>query len=175
MRSMLKKKPGKSNRGGARPGAGRKPGQFNPVFDTLAQCAAGTGVPMTALRMAKANGCRAFRHGRVDFMEFVRWWFGAKVDATDWSKELKKEQTLWERIKRKEKEKEVIDFSTVRRFLQDLIGNDVFGQLERMAQEWPPAQEGLNKADIYAAIIGDIEQMKAVLMAKWAPWKKARV
>ena len=108
-------------------------------------------------------------------MEFVRWWFGAKVDATDWSKELKKEQTLWERIKRKEKEKEVIDFSTVRRFLQDLIGNDVFGQLERMAQEWPPALEGLNKADIYAAIIGDIEQMKAVLMAKWAPWKKARV
>jgi hypothetical protein len=144
-----------------------------PIFDSIAQCAASTGVPATALKMAKSNGCQAFRSNRVDFGEFVRWWFGdgEKVDSKDWSKELKRVQALRESIKLEEDQRESISFGKVARFLQGLVGNDFFGELERLCQEWPPALKGLDEAAIHAAIVGEVERMKVVLRARLAPWE----
>jgi len=158
-------KPGKMGRP-------RLPIATMPMFDSLAQCSAATGVPVTALKMAKANGCQAFRSTRVDFGGFIRWWFGAKVDSVDWSKELKKEQTLRERIKREEDQRESINFGKVSRFLQTLVGQHFFGELERMSQEWPPVLKGLDERAIHAAIVDQVERMKVNLRSQLVPWAR---
>ncbi|MCP5524094.1 MAG: hypothetical protein H7A46_21360 [Verrucomicrobiales bacterium] len=44
-------------------------------YDSLASCANGTGIPMTALKHAKRSGCAAFRGSRVYLEPLLRWLF----------------------------------------------------------------------------------------------------
>jgi len=45
------------------------------AYDSIASCAAATGIPSTAIRHAKRNGCPAFRGSRVYLAPLVRWLF----------------------------------------------------------------------------------------------------
>ena len=45
----------------------------NYAFDTMEQCEAQTGLPKATMQWAKANGCAAFRHGRVYFLDLFKW------------------------------------------------------------------------------------------------------
>ena len=44
-------------------------------YDSIASCAAATGIPTTAIRHAKRNGCPAFRGSRVYLAPLIRWLF----------------------------------------------------------------------------------------------------
>lgn len=165
---------GKDDAGQKSPRVGRPrsgPAQL-PIFDTLQQCSAATGVPLTALKMAKASGCDAFRHGRVSFGEFIRWFFarGTQEDNTDWLKENKRLDALIKRVRLAELEKRLIDFAEVNRFLQTLVGTCFFAQLERMSNEFPPVFKGRDENEIQARILADIEKVKADLSAKLQSW-----
>lgn len=147
-----------------------------PIYDTLQQCAAATGVPLSALKMAKSSGCEAFRHGRVNFGEFIRWFFGQGTDGdnTDWVKENKRLDALIKRIKLDELKKRIIDFAEVNRFLQQLVGSCFFGELERMSQEFPPVLKGQNENEIQARILADVEKVKADLTARLKSWAQPK-
>ncbi len=161
----------------AGPGRPRQEAAQMPIYDTLQQCAASTGVPLSALKMAKASGCEAFRHGRVNFGEFIRWFFAqaSEDDNTDWVKENKRLDALIKRVKLDELKKRVIDFGEVNRFLQQLIGGCFFAELERMGQEFPPVLKGRDENEIQSRIRAEIEKVKEDLSKKlqaWAPAKK---
>ena len=51
-----------------------------PVFDSMQQCAASTGVPLGRLKSAKRSGCGAFRSNRVYSAELLVWF--ANPDAS---------------------------------------------------------------------------------------------
>ena len=62
-----------------------------PIFDTMTQCRSATGIPISAIRLAKAGGCDAFKHGRIDLALLLHWIFsktGDEPDA-DWGSEWK--------------------------------------------------------------------------------------
>jgi hypothetical protein len=63
-----------------------------PQFDTLAQCASSSGIPLSVLKKAKAMGCPAFRHSRVYFAQFLPWVFVNMMGAEniDWDDRLVK-------------------------------------------------------------------------------------
>lgn len=51
------------------------------AYDSLAACAAATGIPATTLKHAKRHGCGAFRGSRVYLAALLRWLF-ASPDRT---------------------------------------------------------------------------------------------
>lgn len=44
-------------------------------YDSIASCAAGTGIPTPAIKHAKRSGCSAFRGSRVYLAPLIRWLF----------------------------------------------------------------------------------------------------
>lgn len=44
-------------------------------YDSITSCAAGTGIPTTAIKHAKRSGCGAFRGSRVYLAPLIRWLF----------------------------------------------------------------------------------------------------
>ena len=44
-------------------------------YDSIGACAAGTGIPTTAIKHAKRSGCAAFRGSRVYLAPLLRWLF----------------------------------------------------------------------------------------------------
>lgn len=165
---------GKSDAGAAgEPAAAAGPGRPRgdavrmPMFDTLAQCAAATGVPLAALKMAKGDGCEAFRHGRVDFGVFIRWFFAHDGgENTDWAKENKRLDALIKRVRLAELERKVINFAAVNQFMQGLVGQAFFGELDRMGQEYPPALKGRDEVAIQQHIAADVEKVKRELKSR---------
>lgn len=49
-----------------------------PTFDSIKQAAAATGIAPSIWSLAKAEGCPAFRHGRIHVGEFLPWFFNQK-------------------------------------------------------------------------------------------------
>jgi len=43
------------------------------VYDSIASCAGATSIPVTAMKHAKRNGCKAFRGSRVYLAPLLRW------------------------------------------------------------------------------------------------------
>lgn len=52
-----------------------KPARGLPVYETMRSCSGATGIPLAALKSAKARGCPAFRGTRVYLTDFIPWWF----------------------------------------------------------------------------------------------------
>lgn len=146
------------------------------VFDSMTQCASATGIPLAALRLAKRSGCDAFKSNRVFLSVFLRWWFTQESTDlnTDWSKELRKEQTLRERIRRQEDEDRVIDAEKVRAFHGRLIGG-LFADLDRVfANELPPALKGLDESAVRTRALAEIESVKNRLRQLLTVWETER-
>lgn len=49
-----------------------------PTFDSIKQASAATGISPSIWSLAKAEGCPAFRHGRIHVGEFLPWFFSQK-------------------------------------------------------------------------------------------------
>ena len=138
----------------------------------MAMCASATGIPISALKMAKKAGCVAFRHGRVDLGEFLKWFFAQAGDeeTRDWTKESKKWEAKLRQIKVAEAEQSVIEFAEVRQFLNKLVGGLFFGELDRLAQEFPPRLKGKTEIAIHSEVAQEIEAIRATMRTTLQSW-----
>ncbi|HWX19507.1 MAG TPA: hypothetical protein VN578_06330 [Candidatus Binatia bacterium] len=70
------------------------------------------------------------------------------------------------------KRREVVSFADAQRFIQNLVANCFFGELERMAQEFPPTLKGKTEIQINEEVIRQIEQVKVTLQGKLDEWER---
>lgn len=135
-----------------------------PIFDTMAQCSAATGVPVAVLRESKRAGCPAFKHSRIYFGPFLRWLFENMDDqSTDWGKDLEKSKALRERIKLAEDERRVVDRNTIADGIAKGMAY-VFGELDRVfVGELPARGKGMDELKLRTLACGEIERMKEQL------------
>jgi hypothetical protein len=127
------------------------------VFDSINQCSSVCGIPVPALRAAKKAGCPAFRHSRVDLIEFLKWRFGLPEDAVeDWGAKLSEYKARREKLRLEEDEKRVIDRCVVTGGIAK--GTAIlFGELEKSIQTLPPALKGLTESEIQSRLIQTVD------------------
>lgn len=150
---------------GGRP---RKPAFEWPIYDTLGQCGAMAGVPLSILKEAKRLGCPAFRHGRIHFGEFIPWLFTTMMtdSSVNWSEESKKLDVLLKRVDLAEKEERVIDRNTVADGIAKAVGV-MFGDLDRVfTSELPTRGKGMNELALRKLALGEIEKIKDSMRRK---------
>lgn len=151
-----------------------------PVYDTMEQCSGSTGVPMSFLRKAKAEGCPAFTHGRVRFAEFIQWLFKKPedLDSTeaneDWGKRDKRAVALLRESKLQEEYERVVDFELAGKFIDHLVGTLFFGELERMEQEFPATLKGKAEVDISKECGEQFKRVRENLQKSLEVWKQTK-
>lgn len=156
--------------------AGRpsKGSQELPIYASMAQCVAATGIPLERLKLAKQDGCTAFRNTRVDLGKLLRWLFGAGQDkpVENWRKETDKWKALNEKLKYEEAQGYMAD---KREVIQGLKAGqaEVFAMLERMfCSELPPSLVGLREIELRDKCRNEIEKVKAALRKRFEEMAK---
>jgi phage terminase Nu1 subunit (DNA packaging protein) len=66
----------------------------------------------------------------------------------------------------------VVEFKAVHQFIRDLVSNCFFGELERIACEFPSAFKGRTEVEIHAECLRQIESIKKALEKKLAAMEK---
>lgn len=69
------------------------------------------------------------------------------------------------------KDGETIGTALVTTFVQNLIGNIFFSELERMSLEFPVTLKGKGEVEIHEAVLKDIASLKKTLRTKLAAWE----
>lgn len=149
---------------------GRKPDPTSSlprVFDSITQCSAVTGIPVSALRESKKAGCAAFRHSRVDLVEFLRWRFGQAEDAvSDWGDQLKQYKARREKIALDKDLGLVADRSIVT-FTIGKAMSVLFSTMDRsFGNTLPPALKGLSESEIQQRLLVAAESFKQAVRAE---------
>ena len=72
------------------------------------------------------------------------------------------------------KRREVINFESVKQFIRDINQNCFFGELDRLANEFPSALKGQNEIEIHKECLAQIERIKTVLRAKLDAMEKMK-
>lgn len=152
-----------------------------PVYDTMDQCSAATGIPLDILKAAKKEGCPAFRHSRINLQDFLDWFFnkpandgGEEEDNTDWEKRSKRAAALIKENQLQEALGRVIDFSLADNFIEYIIRTLFFGELERMRQEFPGTLKGKSEIDIQIEIAKQVAMMKKNLDGSFQIWRDTK-
>ena len=70
----------------------------------------------------------------------------------------------------KEKDGEMIHVPLATRFIQDLVGNIFFGELDRMAHEFPSTLKAKTEVQIFEEVTRQISTVKRSLRDKLAAW-----
>ena len=135
------------------------------VFDSMAQCASQTGIPIAVLKRAKRDGCDAFKSNRVYLRQLLRWVFNKDEDR-DWKSEYAKWHALREQIFHDRDAGLIIDFATIRYFLSEMIAGHLFGELERMRGQMPAALQGMTQVQMFEQIGKEIDGLKSGLRAR---------
>lgn len=148
-----------------------KSSTFIPIFDTMAQCSAVMGIPIDALKAAKAAGCPAFKTGsRVDVRMFCEWFFNKGQDVaevSDWGKKKEEYQAKREKIKLSKDERAVVPRDFIQQENQTALAM-MFGELDRaFGSELPARFKGLNEAEIRGLAVIEVEQIKKNLREKF--------
>ena len=136
----------------------------------MKQAAAVTGIPESVLKDAKAAGCAAFKHGRVDLALFLQWAFkdnSLNAVAVNWREALLEAQTKRERIKLMHDQDVTVD-------KEDVIGMIsrgmalVFTALDRRSNlELPPALKGLPEAGIRDRLLKSDAELQEMLRSQF--------
>lgn len=151
-----------------KPSISRKAPVQMPQFDSMAQASSATGIPLAALKMAKAQGCDAFKHGRVDVGLFVRWWFARTQEddgeALDWDVEAKKQSALDRKTVRLKREGKLIPIDEVA--AGRAIAVQTFcAELARIKRDMPAILKGLDEAGIRAKLAEHEASVKPRIVA----------
>ena len=155
-----------------------------PVYDSITACSAATKVPLIALKHAVKNGCRCVRHGRVHFDEFIEWFFNRpkedgkdNEDREDWGQRDKRAAAMLKEINVEERLDKLIDFAMTKKFLSKLVRNNFFGELERLAQEFPATLKGKDEVGIREEVEVQIERVRQELRRTIENWdtKKGKI
>ena len=142
-----------------------------PMFSSMAQCSEMTGIPMAILKSARREGCPAFSFGRIDLAEFCRWWFARDQEGTiDWTKRSKRAEALTRELKLQEGRDQVVEVPIATRFIQNLVGNIFFGELDRLAHEFPSTLKAKTEVQIYEECEKQIKTVKRALKDSLESW-----
>jgi len=140
-----------------------------PIFDSIAACSNVTGIPVTAIRWAKRNGCPAFRSSRVYLGELLPWLFGRK-DAGEtgkWQDALIEAKAKRERIRLDRDEGRVVDRDFVKAGIQKGVAV-LFSALDRhFLNELPPVLKGLDEVAIRDRARAQIQRMKTDVLKQF--------
>ena len=131
-------------------------------------------VSEAAIKAARRQGCKAFlTHGRIDLGHLVPFLFAMLQKGSDlpegfnsWKEVLDSEKAKREAIKRQIDERSTMPTADAKRQAAQAMGL-TFSELERLANELPPAMAGLPAVDIYKRMSGEIERMRSALKAKF--------
>lgn len=146
-----------------------------PVYASMAQMSADTGIPMSVLTEAKKSGCMFVRHSRADSGEFIRWFFRQNLDPEEqvnWTERSKRAEALTREVNLERLRKRVIDFKFVEKWLGDLVNSLFFGELERLAQEFPPGLAGKEEVQIRVECRRQIDNIKRGLAKRLEAWSQ---
>lgn len=148
-----------------RHGAIRKRQVDIPRFQSIRHMSDVTGIPEPLMKKAQAAGC-SFRddHGRCDLIVFLQWWFQQDIKETekkeDWDVRNKRAQALIREVDLDERNKEVIEFKKVSRFISRLTSVAFFGELARLRSEFPASLKGKGELDIARECDREIKLIK---------------
>jgi len=143
-------------------GRPRTPTPVLPIYDSMASCAAATGIPLGLLKRAKKGGCQAFRANRVNLSELLPWLFAQGDDAAvgNWQEALVEFKARRERLRYERDKGNSIDRDLVRSAVQRGV-SAVFGSLDRLfVNELPPVLRGLDEIPIRDRCQMAIEKLK---------------
>ena len=98
-----------------------------PTFDSIAQCSASTGIPVSVLKFSKKNGCPAFDYSRVKLGTFLEWFFSKSESGKNWDDSYKEY-----RAKREQQKFNREEGLTIRTADAEKAGAIVFGMLSRV-------------------------------------------
>jgi hypothetical protein len=143
-------------------------------YDSMAQMAAATRIPISVLKTAKREGCRFVQHGRCELAVFCEWFFSRTGDSVDWTARSKRGEALLRELRLEIERKETVPFSTVTQFVSDLVGNVFFGELQRLQSEAPANLKGKNEVQIHEWAVEQTEKIKAALGSKLDEWQKKK-
>ena len=142
-----------------------------PMFSSMSHCSEGTGIPMAVLKAARREGCTAFSFGRIDLAEFTRWWFAKdQENAIDWTKRNKRAEALTRELKLQNERDQVVDVPLTTRFVQNLVGNIFFGELDRLAHECPSTLKAKTEVQIFEECEKQITAIKRALRDSLDSW-----
>lgn len=146
-----------------------------PVFESMPQVSAITGMPVSLMRAAKKAGCPAFITGnRIRLELLLKWYFSQDGSSQSelpeglgtWREALNKVQTEREQLKLSNERGETM--LTVDAQTQAASAmTEAFSELERMARELPPAMAGLDAVAIYKRMSAEIERIRKTLKKKF--------
>lgn len=157
-------------------GVGRPMTRTNsiPEFSGMEQMANATGIPLALLKKAKRDGCLFVNHGRCDLVVFLRWFFSRELDPTEdvnWANREKRASALIKEVKLEQARKEVVPFQDTLRFVSFLTSSVFFGELERLAEEFPAALKGMDEVQIGIECKSQIEKVKLAISESVENWK----
>lgn len=156
-----------------------------PVYNSMKECAAATGIPEEIQREAKAEGCDAFRYNRVHLallLPFIWKERAAPEMAEQDADGVEKPRTIrqWLEYYKMSRERrrdsveagEIIDKSEVREGIQKAV-SIYFGQLEKMIREMPPVIRGMDERGIAAEMRKSIDHIRSDVKARFEELEKA--
>lgn len=145
-----------------------------PTYFSMGHMEGATGIPKSALKHAKNNGCEFIRtQSKYSLAIFLKWWFAQDQDASeDWGKRDKRASALTRELKLQEARGNLLDADETETFIRDLVGVVFFGNLDRLAHELPVILKGKNEVEIHTEMIKQVEQIKEMLKSKLAEWKE---
>lgn len=146
----------------------------------MEQMASATGIPLTILKHAKKSGCMFVSHGRCDLIVFLTWFFSRDVpddEQVDWAKRDKRASALIKECKLEEERNLVINYALSEKFIRYLTQVLFFGELERIANEFPAGLKGKSEVDIYAECVKQNKMVKQHIETQVNIWveKKGKV
>lgn len=121
-----------------------------PVFESINQCSSATGVPVAVLRSAKKSGCMAFKHSRIDFAEFIKWFFsqGGELDSENWPVRCKRAEALIKENQLEKVQGKTLDRDDVARAIGKSMSLLASTLDRKIKVELPPNLKGRSEAEI---------------------------
>lgn len=142
-----------------------------PLFVNMNACAEATGIPLAVLKSAKREGCPAFRYSRINLKEFLQWWFARDPEGgIDWTKRSKRAEALTRELKLEESRDHVCDVAIGTRFLNALVHQCFFGELDRYKHEFPVVLKAKDEVAIFEEIGRQVELTKKAILAHLDRW-----
>jgi len=136
-------------------------GEF-PIYDSMNQCAARSGIPLSVLKRAKKSGCDAFKWNRVDCGKLVRWLF-ANTKEEDWRGHFDKYHALREELRHSREAGDALDKGEVS-FAVSKAVSLFFNLVDRQANiELPALIKGLSERECQAVLLAAGERLKGAL------------
>ena len=160
----------------AKPGRPRIFATDLPVYDSMEICRGSTGIPIAAMALAKKEGCVFVRHGRIHLEPFLKWWFNRpekddeEREADNWGGRDKRATALLKEVKLEEAKERVIEFLSVDKFIRNLVGNMFFGELERIASEFPASLKGKSEVEIAEEVNKQKKQIAKGITSYMETW-----